>query len=83
MDYKLISHVRIECFDKRVKEYLAAGWELYGHPFSNGTSVCQAMTRKPQIVATNSIEQIVANTKVLKKVLKETGSPYARIGALM
>lgn len=46
MDYKLVSHVRIECFDERVKRFLILGWELYGFPFSNGASICQAMVKK-------------------------------------
>ncbi len=74
MEYKLVSHVRIECFDQRVKQFLTDGWELYGHPFSTGLSVCQAMVKIKEPINVKEEIQMVPITKSKEPVRKRR--PY-------
>jgi hypothetical protein len=47
-EYVIVRNVRTDLMEAKVKEHLAAGWELHGFPFSHGPLACQAMIRTPQ-----------------------------------
>lgn len=45
-EYNIVSSLLLTDFQQYVNDFLQQGWELYGHPFSRGSCLCQAMIRK-------------------------------------